>query len=121
MENKRIIIYIYLCPRLLQRTVCAESADILHTIKLSKYAKLDLMQERCKLLLLLLVTHFTLCGTEVVQTLFKNSCRNESVLYSQRPYHTLRELSVIKCAVECAVDVNCAAYSHPPCVLYSEE
>ena len=58
---------------------------------------------------------------ELIQTLFKSPCGKGSVLHSQSKNHTVGELSVTECGVECAVDPACAAYSHPPCVLHSEE
>ena len=71
--------------------------------------------------LLLLFSYVTLRKAELTQTFFEDPCGNVSVLHSQSTNHTVGELSVIECGVECAVDAACAAYSHPPCVLHSEE
>ena len=71
------------------------------------------------LCVLLLVLYMTLSKAEVIQTFFEDSCGNESVLHSQSPTHTLQELSAIECGVQCAIDITCAAFSHPPCVLHS--
>ena len=74
-----------------------------------------------KMLQLLLFIHFTLSNADVIQTFFENPCLNGNVSHLQNPYHTHKELSTIRCAVRCAVDVTCVAFSHPPCVLQSAE
>ena len=63
----------------------------------------------------------TLSKAEVIQTFFENTCGNGSVPYSQSRNPTLQERSAIECGVQCAIDVACAAFSHPLCVLHSEE
>ena len=70
---------------------------------------LSLLSEGHEMLLLLLVIHVTLSNTEVIQTFFEDPCGTGSGPHSQSPNHTLGELSAIACAVECAVDVACAA------------
>ena len=73
------------------------------------------------MLLLLLVIHVTLGDTEVIHTFFEDPCGTGSGSHSQSLNPTLGESSAAACAMECAVDVTCAAFSHPPCVLHSEE
>ena len=81
-------------------------------------ANSDIRQHK---MLLLLFIHFTLSNSAVNQTFFENPCGNGGVSHLQHPYDTHKELSIIRCAARCAVDVACVAFSHPPCVLQSAE
>ena len=73
------------------------------------------------MLQLMLLLRFTVSNSAVIQTFFKNPCLNGNVSHLQNPYHTHKELSTIRCAARCAVDVTCVAFSHPPCVHQSGE
>ena len=67
---------------------------------------------------LVLLLHCVALGKlEVIQTIMKKACGDGN---AKNPGLS-GERSVIPCAVHCAMDNACSAYSHPPCVLHSAQ